>query len=803
VSSWFGEFRVAFRTLLKQPGFTLVAVATLALGIGANVAIFAVVNGMLLQPLPYANQARVLNLRERSPMSARGITLSLADYLDWRDRQRVFESMAVFRETSFTLTGVDEPERFQGTATSTELFSLLGVAPISGRTFRAGEDRPGAEKVVVVGYGLWQRRFGGAPIVGRTIELDREPYTVVGVMAKEFGFPEFAQLWVPLTIDPAAAAAARGSHSYEAVGLLTPGVAEERARANLATIARQLEQAYPRTNTDIGAYTEPLRERSLPGELRLAFAVFMVVVAFVLLIACANIANLLLGRAVTRDREMAVRAALGAGRWRLLRLLMAESLLIAVAGSALGLLVGRAARDALVASVPIEIPIWMRFDIDATVVAFVVALTVVTGLTFGLIPALRASRRDVTAALKESGTRSATGGAGRLRTVLVVSEVAIAVVLLVGGGLVVRGFVRLMNVDPGFRPSNVLTLRVALPEAAYSTEDRRRAFVDEALPRIRALAGVERAAIVTSLPLAGGTGYGISIEGAPPRPGRVPVADFAATSPGYFETLGIRLVRGRTFDARDGRPGTDPVAIVSEKLASLHWPNQDAIGKRFKLGDASSRQPWMTVVGVVGDVRQWGLDAPVGEAMYVPHPQWPLRGFTVVVRTAGPPLALVNPVRRAIHDMDRHLPIADVFTMDRVVVRSLWQPRLFSWIFAVFGAVALVLAVVGVYGVVSYSVAQRTREIGIRVALGAGRGRIRTMVLNQGMRATFVGLGIGVACAVAVTRVMGALLYGMSPTDPVTFGLVTLVLAVTALAACLVPALRATKVDPIVALRCE
>jgi putative ABC transport system permease protein len=804
VSSWFGEFRVAFRALLKQPGFTLVAVVTLALGIGANVAIFAVVNGMLLQPLPYANQARVLNLRERSPMSAGGITLALADYLDWRDRQHVFESMAVFQETTFTLTGVDEPERFQGTATSTELFSLLGVAPITGRTFRAGEDQPGAEKVVVVGYGLWQRRFGGAPIVGRTIELDREPYTVVGVMAKEFGFPEFAQLWVPLTIDPAAAAAARGSHSYQAVGLLKPGVTEEQARANLATIARQLEQAYPRTNTDIGAYTEPLRERSLPGELRLAFVVFMAVVAFVLLIACANIANLLLGRAVTRDREMAVRTALGAGRWRLLRLLMAESLLIAAAGSALGLLVGRAARDALVASVPIEIPIWMRFDIDATVVAFVVALTVVTGVTFGLIPALRASRRDVTAALKESGTRSATGGAGRLRTVLVVSEVAIAVVLLVGGGLVVRGFVRLMNVDPGFRPSNVLTLRVALPEAAYGSQDRRRAFVDEALPRIRALAGVERAAIVTSLPLAGGSSYGISIEGVPPpRPGRVPVAAFAATSPDYFETLGIRLVRGRTFDARDGRPGTDPVAIVNETLASRHWPNQNAIGKRFKLGDASSRQPWMTVVGVVGDVRQWGLDAPNGEAMYVPHPQWPLRGFTVVVRTAGPPLALVDRVRRAIHDMDRHLPIADVFTMDRVVVRSLWQPRLFSWTFAVFGAVALVLAVVGVYGVVSYSVAQRTREIGIRVALGAGRGRIRAMVLNQGMRATFVGLGLGLACAMAVTRVMGALLYGVSPTDPVTFGLVTLVLAVTALIACLVPALRATKVDPIVALRCE
>jgi predicted permease len=386
-----------------------------------------------------------------------------------------------------------------------------------------------------------------------------------------------------------------------------------------------------------------------------------------------------------------------------------------------------------------------------------------------------------------------------------VAEIAIAVVVLVGGGLVIRGFERLMHVDPGFRPSNLLTLRVVLPAAAYGTEDRRRAFVDEALPRIRALAGVEQAAIVSSLPLGGGLqSYSISIEGAPPPlPGRSPWATFAVTSAGYFETLGIPLKRGRAFDERDGRPGTDPVVIVNETLAARHWPGQDPIGKRFKLGDASSSRPWMTVVGVVGDVRQRSLDAPIRQGMYVPHAQQPVRGITVAVRTAAAPLALVNPVRRTIHDLDRNLPISDVFTMDRVVVRSLWQPRLFSWILGIFGAVALVLAVVGVYGVVSYSVAQRTREIGIRVALGAGRGRIRAMVLRQGLRAIGIGIGIGLAGAVAVTRVMGALLYGVSPTDPATFGLVTLVLAGTALVACLVPARRATKVEPLVALRCE
>jgi predicted permease len=745
----------------------------------------------------------VLSIDERSPMFPDGMSVSLADYGDWRDRQQVFESMAIFQESAFTLTGVDEPERINGTLTSTDLLSALGVSPISGRGFRPEDGRPGAEKVVLIGYGFWQRRFGGEPIVGRTIELDREPYTVIGVMAQEFGFPEFAQLWVPLRIDRAAAVAARGTHTYEVIGTLRPGVSQERARTNLATIARQLAQAYPVTNTDIGVFTEPLRERSLPGELRLAFVVFMAVVAFVLLIACANIANLLLGRAVARDREMAVRVALGAGRWPILRLLLTESLLLASFGSALGLLLGRGARDALVAAVPIDIPIWMRFDIDATVVAFVVALTVVSGVVFGLLPALRASRPDVIAALRESGTRSATGGAGRLRSVLVVAEVAIAVVLLVGSGLVIRGFLQLMQVDPGFRSSNLLTLRVPLPVAAYGTDDKRRAFVDDVLPRIRTLAGVERAAAASQIPLAGGASvYTIAIEGAPPPlPGRNPDASVVSTSAGYFETLGIPLERGRVFDERDGRPGTDPVVIVNQTLASRHWPGQDAIGKRLKLGDASSSRPWMTVVGVVGDVRQRTLDAPIRQAMYLPLAQRPVQAFSVAVRTIGTPLALVDPVRRAIHSLDRDLPIASVFTMDRVMVRSLWQPRLFSWIFAVFGAVALGLAVVGVYGVVSYSVAQRTREIGIRVALGAGRGPIRAMVLRQGMGTTAIGVGLGLAGAVGVTRVMGAMLYGMSPTDPVTFGLVTIVLAGTAAFACLVPALRATRVDPIVALR--
>ena len=806
MSNWFHEIRCAACMLAKQPGFTLAAVVTLALGIAANVAIFAVVNGMLLQPLPYGNQARIISINERSPMFPDGMSVSLADYLDWRDRQEVFESMTIFQESAFTLTGVDEPERINATVASTELLSVLGVAPISGRGFRAEDGLPGAEKVVLVGYGLWQQRFGGEPVVGRSIELDRERYTVIGVMPKNFGFPEFARLWVPMIIDAASAAGTRGSHSYDVIAVLKPGVSEEQARTSLSAIARQLEKSYPNSNTDIGVHTEPLRERSLPGELRLSFVVFMAVVGFVLLIACANIANLMLGRAVTRDREMAVRMALGAARWRILRLLMAESLVIAVIGSLLGLLLGRAARDGLVASVPIEIPIWMRFDIDATVVAFVVFLTAVTGVVFGLLPALRASNRDLVTSLKESGTRPATGRTGRLRSLLVVAEIAIAVVLLVGGGLVIRSFIKLMQIDPGFRPGNLLTLRVVMPVAAYGTEDQRRALVDRLLPKIGALPSVEKSAVISSLPLGGGiSSYTIAIEGAPPPPpGRNPIATFAVISSGYFETLGIPLKRGRTFDERDGRPGTDPVVIVNETLAARHWPGQDPVGRRLKLGDASSKQPWMTVVGVAGDVRQRTLlDDAIRQGMYVPHAQQPVRGITLALRTATAPLQLVDPVRRIIHDLDRDLPVSSVFTMDRVMVRALWQPRLFSWIFGVFSLVALVLAVVGVYGVMSYSVAQRTREIGIRVALGAGRGQIRGWVLRQGMRATAIGIGIGLAGAVAVTRVMEALLYGVSATDPATFGFVILLLAGTALLACLVPARRATRVDPLVALRWE
>jgi len=802
MSNRFRDLRHAIRALLKQPTFTVVAVLTLALGIGGNVAIFSIVNSMLLQPLPYANQARVWSINERSPAFPDGMSVSSADYFDWKDRQQVFDGMALFRGSSFTLSGVDEPERIQGTLTSADLLSVLGARPISGRGFRPEDDRPGAEPVVLVGYGLWQRRFGGRPIVGQSILLDGRPRTVIGIMPAEFGFPEFAQLWVPLALNPAEEV--RGRHMYNAIGLLTRGTSPEQALTNLTGIAKQLEQSYPATNTDVGVLIEPLRERSLPGELRLAFVLLMCVVGFVLLIACANVANLLLGRAVSRDREMAVRISLGASRWRVVRLLLAESLVLAAAGSVLGLVLGRTARDALIRSVPIEIPLWMRFDIDATVVVFVALLTAVTALTFGLVPALRASRPDLNEALKDAGTRSATGNTGRLRNALVVGEVAIALILLVASGLTMRAFVRLMNVHPGFDAANVLTMRVVMPPADYGTAGRRRAFVEELQRGVRVLPGVERAAFSSSLPLGGGTtATSFVAEGEPPPPpGRSAIANLAVVTPGYFETMRIPCLAGRTLTDRDGVPDTPPVAFVNETLARAHWAGTDPVGKRISFGDGT-KPSWLTVVGVVGDARHQGLDVPVRQSIFVPHRQNPSAFMTLVIKASVEPLSLVEVVRQRIRQNDRNMPVFDVFTMERVVVRSMWNIRLFSWIFAVFGVVALVLAVIGVYGVVSYSVAQRTREIGIRMALGAGAPEVLAMVLRQGMVLALAGLAVGLVAAAAVTRVMRALLYGISPTDPLTFAAVTAVLVAAALIACYVPARRATKVDPLIALRYE
>jgi putative ABC transport system permease protein len=802
MSNRFRDVRHAIKALLKQPTFTLVAVLTLALGIGGNVAIFSVVNGMLLQPLPYANQARVWSISERSPDFPDDMAVSSADYFDWKDRQQGFDDLALFRGSSLTLTGAGEPERIPVTLATANLLSVLGASPISGRGFRPEDDRPGAEPVVIVGHGLWQRRFGGRRIVGEAIVLDGRPRTVIGIMPPEFGFPEFAQLWVPLALNPVEEV--RGRHMYSAIGLLKLDTSPERALTDLTGIAKQLEASYPATNTDIGVRIEPLRERSLPGDLRLAFVLLMCVVGFVLLIACANVANLLLGRAVVRDREMAVRISLGASRWRVIRLLLAESLVLACIGSLLGLVVGRAARDALVRSVPIEIPLWMRFDISGTVLVFVAALTALTALTFGLAPALRASRPNLNEALKEAGTRSATGSTGRLRNALVVGEVAIALVLLVASGLTMRAFVRLTNVDPGFDAARVLTMRVVMPQSDFATADRRRAFVEDLQRALGALPGVERGALTSSLPLGGSnTATSFVVEGEPPPPpGRSAIANLSMVTPGYFETMRISCRAGRTFTERDGVPNTPPVAIVNESLARAHWAGADPVGKRISFGDGT-KAAWLTVVGVVADVRHQGLDVPVRQSIFVPHKQNPSAFMTLVVKASVAPLSLVDGVRRLIRERDRNMPISDVFTMERVVVRSMWNIRLFSWIFGVFGVVALVLAVIGVYGVVSYSVAQRSREIGIRMALGAGAPEVLAMVIRQGMVLALAGLAVGLVAALAATRVMRALLYGISPTDPLTFAAVIAVLVASALIACYVPARRATKVDPLTALRYE
>ncbi len=796
------DVRYAARLLRRTPGFTAAALAMLTIGIGANVAIFAVVNGLLLRPLPYPNQDRLVDVYQWFADRDMGVPFSFPDFLDVRARQEVFEDVALYWRESFTLAGTGEPERVAGASVTTGLFRVLGVTPAAGRGFREGEDGPSAVPVVVLGHGLWQRQFGGEAVVGRTVTLNDRPMTIVGVMPPAFDFPGDAQLWTPLAVETTEYP--RDRYSFAAVAALKPSVNLTTARSNLDAIAGQLAQEYPDPNANVGIRARPLRDELVPGNLSRAFVTLMAAVGLVLLIVCANLAGLLLSRAAARDQEMVVRAALGAGRGRLVRQLLVESLLLASAGAGLGLAAGGAALDMLLAFAPATFPPWMSFGFDANVATFVVVLTVATTVVAGLVPALRASRPDLHAGLKETGTR-VTFERGRLRGALVVGQMALALVLLLATGLMTRSVLSLLEVDPGIRAEDVLTLRVPLPAAAYPRPTDRVAFFDALLPRVAALAGVERAAATSSLPMVGPfSSLALSIEGAPPpAPGRQPMPVRHVVTPGYFETMGIRLVAGRLFDARDGRPGVAEVAVVNETFARHGWPDADPVGRRVKFGDPGDDVPWVTIVGVVGDVRQFGLGAQIDDDIFLPYGQLPLPAMTLVVRGATDALPLAPSIRGAIRAVDPALALFQALPMADVVARSVWQPRLFSWLFGVFGVAALVLAAIGVYALLAYSVVQRTREIGLRLALGADRREVRRMVIGRGMRLAAAGLAIGMAAAVPATRALEALLVGVSATDPLTFAGMALLLLAVAWVACALPARRATRIDPMTALRCE
>ena len=805
------DLRYGLRMLGKNPGFTVVAVIALALGIGANSAIFSVVNTVLLRPLPYRDPDRLVMVWEDSTKAGYPRdTPAAANYIDWRDQNQVFEGMAAIAEQNFNLTGTGEPERIEGRLVSANLFALLGVEPQVGRAFLPEEDQPGRNRVVIMSHGLWQRRFGAdANITGKPLTLNGESYTVVGVMPSHFQFPSREdQLWVPIAFTPQQAAN-RGRHYLEVIARLKPGVTLEGAQAEMSAIAVRLQQQYPNENTDVGATVTPLHEQVV-GDIKPALLVLLGAVGFVLLIACANVANLLLARAAVRQKEISIRVALGASRLRLIRQFLTESLLLAVLGGGVGLLLSLWGVSLLKNFIPENISQVEAITIDSRVLLFTLFVSLLTGLIFGLAPATQASSLNLNETLKEGGRDSAAGSRGnRIRSLLVIIEVAVSLILLIGAGLLINSFLRLRDVDPGFRADNLLTMQVVLPTFKYPDHERRTAFYDELLRRIETLPGVKSAAVTTNLPLyQQGNSIGISVEGIPdpaPGQGRRPTVATRVVSPRYFETMGIQLLQGRGFAAQD-TADAPAAALINETMARRFWPEQDPTGKRLTSGSLTSTDPddWITIVGVVKDVRQFELVADPRPQMYLSYAQ---AGFfapsDLVVSTAVEPLSLAATVRRTVWEVDRDQPVSKIRTMEEIVSQSVARQRFSMLLLGIFAALALVLAAVGIYGVMSYSVAQRTREFGIRMALGAQRSDVLKLAVGQGLKLVLIGIGIGLAAAFVLTRVMSSLLFGVSATDPATFMIISLVLIGVAVAASFIPARRATKIDPMVALRYE
>lgn len=801
------DLRYAARMQRKNPAFTIIAVIALALGIGANTAIFSVVNTVLLRPLPYKDPERLAMVWEDA--SKHGYprdTPAAANFVDWRDQNQVFEGMAAIADESFNLTGTGEPERLEGRRVSANLFPLLGVEPQLGRVFTAEEDQPGAQRVVLLSYALWQRRFGGDPsMVGKALTLNGESHIVVGVMPARFQFPSSDdQAWVPIALAPQEAAN-RNRHYLQVVARLKPGVTLPQAQTEMSTIATRLQQQYPQSNADLGAAVTSLHEH-LVGDIKPALLILLGAVGLVLLIACANVANLLLARAAVRQKEIAVRVALGARRWRLIRQFLTESVLLSTLGGVVGLAIAYGGLILLKAFIPENISQAREIAIDLKVLGFTLFVSVATGVIFGLAPAIQAVRFNQIETLKEGGRDAATGGSGkRLRSLLMMSEVAISLVLLIGAGLLINSFLRLRNVDPGFRADNLLTMRIVLPEPKYEEHERRTAFYTDLVERVQSQAGVRSAAVTTNLPLYyQGNSISVRLEGRPdPQPGQELIVVTRIISPGYFDTMTIPVLSGRKFTDQD--TATSPSAVViSETMAHRFWPNEDAIGKRIAAGRVRSDQDWIQVIGVVKDVRQFELTADPRPQMYLTYRQ---AGFfaprDLVVKTDVDPASMAATVRKAVWEIDKDQPVSNIQTMEEIFADSIARQRFSMLLLAIFATVALVLAGVGIYGVMSYSVAQRTHEIGIRMALGAQTPAVLKLAVGYGMKLVIAGIIIGLIAAFALTQVMATLLFGVTPTDPTTFTLISVLLVCVAAIASYIPARRATKVNPIIALRYE
>jgi len=799
------DLRYALRMLVKNPGFTAVAVLTLALGIGVSTTIFSTVNAVVLRPLPFKDPARLVFLDENNKRHGFDrLGISYPDYLDWREQNTVFEDIGVYGYTAPTITGRDQPERLIGAEVSASLFALLGVQPAIGRHFTSGEDQPGAEPVVLIGHGLWQRRFAGdTNLLGQVVTLEGRSHTVVGIMPPGFAFPETGQLWTPLEVRNLESQ--RSTHTYAGLARLKPGVTIRQARAEMTEIARRIAAAHPDTHTDVGVVLGPVRDIWV-AEASTVVWLLMGAVSFVLAIACANVANLLLARALSRRKEFAVRTALGASRWRILRQLLAESLLLSLAAALVGLWLSVWGVDAVVALVPTEIPFWMQFTVDGRVLAFTLAAALVTGVLFGLAPAWGAAQPDLNEALKENA-RSATGSRRRhrLRAALVVAEVALAVVLLSGAGLTITSLLRMQQVNPGFNPEQITVFDLSLPPQKYPDANRQAMFYGHLCERLAAAPGVKASGGISHLPLSGrnwGSAYTIEGQEAT-RSADVQIGNTRVITPGYFRTLEVPLLTGRDFADTDtgGAPG---VIIIDATLARRFFANGDPLGQRIKLGGPDSTAPWMTIVGVAGEVKHYGLDQNIRPGYYLPYAQHARASLTMTVRTSvADPASVAAALRRAVHELDPDLPVTQLRTMPEVVSQSFWEQSFASWLLGLFSAIGIALAAVGIYSVMAYSVAQRTHELGIRLALGAQRADVLKLVVRQGMGAVGLGMILGVVANVGVLRLIASQLYEISALDLPTYAGAALFILGVALAACFLPARRATRVDPVVALRCE
>jgi predicted permease len=800
------DLKYGVRVLRKSPGFAAAAVLVLALGIGANTAIFSLVNAVLLRPLPLPEPERLMLVWHVPPAkSFPGVTrfsVSAANFLDWRQQNHSFTGMAALGRTSINLTGGTQPESLTAGAVTGDFFSVAGVSPVIARVFGEEEDHPGHEKVVVLSYVFWQGHFGSNKnAMGQTLTLDGEPYTVIGVMPPKFDFPPQAQLWVPMAWTDKERAV-RGNHNYTVIARLRPGMDIKQAQAEMDTISARLQHQYPVDDEGWGAVVVPLREE-LVGDIRPALLVLLGAVAFVLLIACANVANLTLAKTWGRRKEIAIRTVLGASRARVLREVLSETVLLSLAGGVLGVFLARAVISVVLVKFADQWPRLWEIGVDGGVLMFTLVVSVLTGIVSGFAPAWRLTKTNLNEAMKQGmGKTDADSGGNRTRSVLVASEVALSLVLLVGAGLMVRSLWNLRKVDPGFDARNVLTLQVTLPETKYKGAQAQGAFSAQVLERVRALPGVESAGAITSLPLTGGSMQPFTLEGRPEVPmAEQPEVAVREISPGYLRSMHIPLLAGREISATDTaeRPA---VAMVSESFAKEYWPGESPIGKHVTL----TFYPGIPreVVGVVGDVRQGGLDMEMTDAtIYNSLAQIGRTRARFVMRTTVPPTSLVSAVTAAVHRVDRDQPVTNVETMEDVVDASIFQQRFSVLLLGAFAGLAMLLAAVGIYSVLAYGVRRRVREIGIRMALGAQMGDVLRMVIYDGLRPTVIGFAIGLAGALALGRVVASMMFGVKATDPATFVVVSALLAVVALAACVIPAWRAARVDPMTALRDE